>query len=191
MSMSYSSLSYIVDLSSLPSKFESTDLFENYIGQFSDGLYGSTRNGWMHWVLDEVVKAYKIGSIDFLGLDRGDFKLDKIDEEYCSDGPFGYYFVSVLSGERLSGVVDGITCLVDNSISDTSKIGEIMKDYDDIPGIVEAARDSEILESPYFSHGDEGEGARYFFAYLRAFKNVCETALSQGAAVVYVLDSPA
>jgi hypothetical protein len=144
---------------------------------------GDTRSGWALFVLKALIEAVELPSLAFL-TDRGQHRFET---------EYGFTDVAVLERsslasvasdlERLLELVKGNPMLAMDADSDGSMFG--------VEEVATAVARDYVSSKPAYDYGnvagDEGQGADYFFTWLRSVLRVVEVARSDGRAVVHVL----
>jgi hypothetical protein len=194
MSITYDCATYIIPNTFVPEKFTTCADLDAFLKGHPCHLWGATRMGWMHWVLQDILIGRGLKALAFMGLKSGDQKFDRIDADMYPDEPdqpYVYTYVTLVSGARLAQVIDDIDTLIDLARNQDAVTIKHLLDHDAPEDIVAATNDVTVHDGPRIEVGDEGQGSAYFFAFLRTFKRRCETALQEQCTVIYVLDEPA
>jgi hypothetical protein len=194
MSITYDSATYIIRDSLVPEKFTTCADLDAFLKGHPCRLWGTTRMGWMHWVLQDILIGHGLKALAFMGLKSGDQKFDRIDADMYPDEPDQPYadaYVTLVSGARLAQVIHDIDSLIDLARNQDTVTIKNLLDHDAPEDIVAAANDVTVHDGPRIEVGDEGQGSAYFFAFLRTFKQRCAMALQEHCTVVYLLDEPA
>lgn len=144
---------------------------------------GSTRSGWAIYVAKALVDAVNLTSLLFLS-DQGHHRFDS--EE-------GFQCISVLQGPSLAAVVSDLKQLLELVRSNPLLAMDADTDgsFIDIEHVTKALSRDYVSSMPAYDYGnvrgDEGQGADYFFTWLRSVLRVAEDALSEGRALVHEL----
>jgi hypothetical protein len=143
---------------------------------------GTTRSGWAVYTSKALIEAVALPSLGFLS-DSGEHRFETEN---------GFTAVTVLAPTALSGVAADLRLLLERV--KVEPMLALDADADGMFGVdevAEAVARDYVTSRPAFDYlnvrGDEGQGADYYFTWLRSILRVVEVALARGQAVVHEL----
>lgn len=171
MANTYPAFAFPLKPDALPKRLDSisqvVDLLNNESIQ-NKILSGSSRKGWLAWIVKRISEKYDLTNLDFM-----------YSEPWLSEE--GYY-ATILNGEKIGSVIETITSLLALfEIKPHELIGLDNKEWSE-DSILKMLHESEPSLHPKV---DDGDGLNYLFAYLKSFLAICEKAAQEGDNIVY------
>jgi hypothetical protein len=169
VSNTYPAFAFQLGLERLP---VSLDSYEQVVDLLNDKsiqneiLCGSSRRGWLAWMVEAISKKYELTCLDFL---------------YCELPTNGYY-ATILNGNRIESVIAAITKLLtlfETKPAEIVALDDGGSSEEDVLRMLRAAKPS------LHPKGDDGDHLGYLFAYLKSLLEICESAKQNGNVIVY------
>jgi hypothetical protein len=192
MSHSYDTSTYTIDVTQVPARLESPEQLraartEAFLAQNASAdrlicVHGATRSGWAVYTVKHLLEAAELPSLGFLS-DHGQHKFET---------EHGFTAITVLAPSSLSSVAADLKRLLElvreNPMLAMDADTEGMLSVEEVAHAT--ARDY-VSSNPTYDYGNvqggEGQGADYFFTWLRSLLRVVEVARSEGRAVIHQL----
>ena len=192
MSHSFDTSTYTIDVTQVPTRLESPEQLraarnEAFLAQNASAnrliyMHGATRSGWAVYTMKHLLEGVGLPSLGFLS-DQGQHKFET---------EHGFTAVTILAPSSLSTVAADLKRLLElvreNPMLAVDADTEGMMSVDDV---AQATARDYVSSNPTYDYGnvrgDEGQGADYFFTWLRSILRVVEVALSEGRAVIHEL----
>ena len=147
-------------------------------------MHGATRSGWAIYTVKNLLEAVDLPSLGFLS-DQG---------QHMFETEHGFTAVTVLAPSSLSSVAADLKRLLElvrenPMLAMHADTNSTMFSVEDV---AQATARDYVSSNPTYDYGnvrgDEGQGPDYFFTWLRSVLRVVEVALSEGRAVIHVLE---